>query len=186
MEIILDDMKKRDVRFVKALYKEAFPPEERAPFFMIKNRYKRGKANMLIARLSDKPIGLAYLVEYGEIVYLFFFAVAAEERGKGYGGEILKAVIEKTRGKKLFLAREQIDGNTENNAQRISRRAFYLRNGFCDAPFKIKEAGVVYDGMTFGGCDISPEEYRALVENWAGKFALKFVDMRLFAAETDR
>lgn len=137
---------------------------------------------MLVARLCGKPIGLAYIVENGGIAYLFFFAVEKSEREKGYGTKILSHIKEKTRGKKLFIAREQIDERAENNAERISRREFYLRNGFTDTEYRLKEANVVYDVMTIGG-EVTPEEYRALIENWAGKFILRFVDMRLLPPE---
>ncbi len=165
-------------KHLKKLYKSAFPREERAPFFVIMSKVKKEKADMLIAKDEETFIGLVYTVCYKDLVYIFYFAINEGLRGKGYGGKVLTALKEKYNGKRIFLAREQLDKSAPNYNQRLKRHSFYLHNGFEDLGCKIKEAGVIYDVMGIGG-HVLPEEYNALITNWAGNLIRKFVDMRI-------
>ncbi len=165
-------------RQCKKLYLTAFPKEERAPFWLIRSRAKSGRAEMLAAYDENEFVGFAYMVCHKDLTYLFYLAVMENMRGKGYGSKILEAIKSRYRGKRIFLAREQLDKTADNFAQRISRHQFYRRNGFEDLPCQIKEASVVYDVMGIGG-NVSAEEYDALISSWAGKFLTKIVDMKI-------
>ena len=53
----------------------------------------------------------------------------------------MKLISDRYKDSKIFLEIETPDKNAENNAQRVSRKAFYLRNG-------MKESGIhadIYD-----------------------------------------
>ncbi len=178
MSFVLRSADKRDFRKIKSLYKQAFPAEERAPFFLIKRRALQGKATVLTAESDGVFVGFAYLVCYRELVYLFYFAVDAEKRGSGFGSRILQELRERFAGRRIFLAREQLEEGADNYSQRVKRRDFYLSNGFADLPCRIKEAGVVYDVMGIGG-NVSAVEYEALITGWSGRLLKKFVDMRI-------
>lgn len=169
---------KSDYSLVKKLYRTAFPPEERQPFFLLKRRAQRGRGELLIAREDGQFIGFVYLISNDELVYLFFFAVEAQARGGGYGSRILELVKEQNRGKKIFLAREPLDERAENNDQRIRRRGFYLRNGFADWPLSIVERGYRFDTMGIGEL-VTPEEYDALVTHWLGRGFCRWIPMRM-------
>lgn len=178
MNIALAPASRQDMKAIKRLYRCAFPPEERAPFAVIKRRAKKKAALMLAAKDGEEFVGFVYLVTYKELAYLFYFAVSERKRGMGYGSAILSKLIEMYRGKKLFLAREQLDKSADNYDQRIKRHQFYIHNGFTDLPGQIKEANVIYDIMGIGGA-ISADEYDALITPWAGKMLKRRVDMRL-------
>lgn len=178
MDISLEEATVTDYKRIKNLYKKAFPIEERAPFFMIKKNAINGKASMLVVKDRDEFIGFLYLVCHLDMAYLFFFAIEPDKRGKGYGSIVLGKLKEKYAGKRLFLAREQLDENSNNYEERVKRHEFYLRNGFEDLPCKIKEAGVIYDVMGIGG-NISALEYDGLISSWAGKWIRRIVDMRI-------
>ncbi len=167
---------KRDFKQIKKLYGSAFPKDERAPFFLIKRRAFQGRADMLVAENDGEFIGFAYTVVYKALVYLFYFAVAAEKRGQGNGGNILGLLREYYKGKTIFLAREPLDDGADNSEQRIKRREFYVKNGFSDLPYQIKEASMTYDLMSTDG-DFDPQDYNALMKNWAGRFISRFVTM---------
>lgn len=179
MSLILEPAKPADHTSIEALYISAFPPEERAPYSMIKRKFVAGKADLLTAKDDGKFIGFAYLVSDQTAAYLFFFAVEASERGKGYGSRILKSLCEKYNDKNLFLAREQLDPNADNYEERVKRHNFYLHNGFSDLDLKIKEAKVVYDVMS-AGVEILPEEYDALMTKWCGPLMKWIVGMKMF------
>ncbi len=169
----------REIRHeIKRIYESAFPDEEKAPFFLIMHKVKTKKAEILTAYENGEFVGFAYMVCYRDLVYLFYLAVDENKRGRGYGRKIIEAVKVRYVGKRVFLAREQIDKSAENYEQRVSRRDFYIKCGFHDLPCCIKEASVIYDVMGIGG-NVSAKEYDALITSWAGKILRKIVDMRI-------
>ncbi len=178
MNISLGEAAAADYKHIRKLYKKAFPIEERAPFLMIKKNAMNGKAQMLVVKDKDEFIGFLYLVCHLDMAYLFFFAIEPDKWGKGYGSKVLGKLKEIYEGKRLFLAREQLDERSNNYRERVKRHEFYLHNGFEDLPCRIKEAGVIYDVMGTGG-KISAEEYDALISSWTGKWIRKIVDMRI-------
>ena len=163
---------------LKNLYNSAFPADERAPFHLMISRLRKGRAEMLAAFDGEEFIGFAYTVCYEDLVYLFYLAIEEDKRGSGYGSLIIKGIKKKYQGKRIFLAREQLDISAQNYPQRISRHRFYLRNGFKDLPLYIKEASVVYDVMSIGG-NILPEEYNHLIKFWSGRLLNSFLDMSM-------
>jgi len=183
MKLTLARAAAEDYKQIKPLYKSAFPPEERPPFFMMRWKAASGKGQVLAARDAGEFVGFLYIVEHCNLIYLFFLAIEPEKRGKSYGSHILRLLQEQCRGKRIVLAREQLDKTAPNYEQRVKRHGFYRKNGFQDLPWKIKEAGVVYDAMGFGG-DIAAREYDALISDWRGALLKKLVDMRAIEEET--
>lgn len=82
------------------------------------------------------------------------------------------------RGQPYFLAREPLDDGAANNGERVRRRNFYLRNGFSDLPYEIREAGVIYDLMSTEE-PVDPQDYDALIRRWAGRFVSRRIEMRM-------
>lgn len=183
MALILTAIKqdKAAWRQIGALYKTAFPPDERAPFWLMRRRAKQGRGQVLAAYDAEQFVGFTYLVIYRDMVYLFYFAINDGLRGKGYGSSVLQALRQKYPAKRIFLAREQLDDQAENAEQRRTRHEFYLFNGFCDWPCQIKEASVIYDVMGMGGDNITPAEYQALIDSWGGALLRRLIDMRVLA-----
>lgn len=176
--ITLQNSNKDDDRKIKQLFLSAFPPDERPPYFLLNRKVRQGKAQMLAAKDNNTFVGFTYMVCHLDMAYVFFLAVDESKRGCGYGSKILTAMKEKYAGKRLFLAREQLDPEAENYAQRVSRHEFYLKNGLRDLPMKIKEGSVVYDTMGIGG-NISSDEYHALIRGWGGRLIPLLIDMRM-------
>lgn len=166
--ITLEPCRKEHLGKMKSLYLRAFPADERTPWFLLKRRARHGRAEALEATDGGEFAGLAYVVLLDDMVYLFFLAVEEGRRGRGTGGQILSALRERFPGKRIFLAREQLDKSAGNYPERESRHRFYLSNGFEDWGIKIKEGAVTYDVMGIGK-KVTPPEYRALITGWAGK-----------------
>ena len=166
--MILENATRKDYRQIKRLFISAFPKEERPPFYALKRKLKTGEAKMYVAKDNGNFIGFIHLVCFKDLIYLFFFAIQDEFRGKGYGSKVIKTLIAQNPDKRIFLAREPLDDTADNNAQRISRRQFYMRNGFTDLPLKIVEGGYVFDSMGVN-CKISAKDYNDVTLNWAGK-----------------
>ena len=167
----------------KTLYYKSFPFIERAPYFMLLNAAKKGRADMLAAMDGDEFAGLLYMLTDGDIAYIFYLAVDEEKRGKGYGKAIISAMKERYLGKRIFLARERIEKNAENIEQRKNRRQFYLKNGFEDYDCFIREGFVVYAFMGIGG-KVSAEEYDRLITRWIGKFITRLFHLEIIENNT--
>lgn len=178
MGIKLEKYDKKYRKKLKKLYLTSFPAEERAPFFLMLHKTKKGRSDMIIATENGEFAGFVYMVCHLDMAYIFYLAIDESKRGKGLGGAVLEALKSKYCGKRIFLAREQLDSSSKNYAQRVSRRNFYCRCGFEDMPCKIKEGAVVYDVMGIGG-KITSGDYDQLIKMWAGKMLLKIVDMKL-------
>ena len=167
---------------IKGLYLEAFPADERAPFWLLKRRAKQGKADFYELADGKVKVGMAYVVTYSDMAYLFYFAVDRSLLGKHYGTRALKAIMEHYKGKRLFLALENWNEKCDNREQRLKRHDFYLKCGLHDLPYKLKEAKVTYSIMGMGG-KVEPDEYKRLIGNHLG-FPLKyFIDMRIIGGK---
>ena len=57
MSITLEKYDKSDRKQLKRLYLSAFPFEERCPYFIMMNREKKGKSEMIVARDNGEFIG---------------------------------------------------------------------------------------------------------------------------------
>lgn len=117
---------------ISEIYEEAFPPNERPSDISIDD-FIKDKRNYLLAIEDDNDIvGFALLQDCGDgFLYLRFFAIAREFRGKEYGSivlNLLKNVYYKE--KYLFGVIEALLPETDNYEQRLLRRDFYVRNGW--------------------------------------------------------
>ncbi len=163
---------------IKKLYKEAFPPEERAPFFLLKRRAAQKKGDSWNVYDGSRWIGWAYMIRYKDLAYVNYLAMDNLQRGKGYGVYVIEELKKKYAGQKFFLALEQLDPNAENYEQRVKRHAFYERCGLKELPYKIKEASVVYSIMGTGET-VEPEEYNEMMDTFLGGFFTRLIDTRI-------
>lgn len=157
---------------LKRLYFSAFPKEERFPFGFLKRKAKTDAEECIAVYDDGIYAGLLILVRYKNITLLFYFAVADNLRGKGYGTEILNGLKELYPDDRIILMFEIPDENSPNNAQRLQRKAFYERNGFCDCGYITEEKGVKYKTYSYGGT-VTVEEFTALLINYIGQRLFK-------------
>ena len=142
------------------LYTEAFPSNERAPYWFLKKRARQNKADFWILSDKTKQVGMAYVLRQNGLAYLLYLAICDTMRGQGYGSQAIEAIRDQYADCRLFLALETLDRNAENFEQRRKRHDFYLRCGLTDLPYHIKELSVIYEIMGTGGI-VEPEEYKA-------------------------
>lgn len=169
-----------DFRKVKQLYMRAFPDEERAPFLMLVLKAKKKGVDFWTVRCDGQWAGMLYIVSRRDLSYIFYLAVSEECRGQGIGSAILRSARKLYKGRRLFLAIEELDRDAENYAERMKRRGFYLRNGFTELHRKLREGKVTYEILGTGG-DVEAKEYEELMKNYAGSilsklFTMEFVD----------
>lgn len=178
------DKKSKDCKEVKRIIREAFPAKERPPFGFMLRRAKKDWIDFIGIYDKEKLIGTAYIITAKGIAYLFLFAMKKEERGNGYGRQAMELMKEKYKDSGFFLALEQLDQKAANYEQRKKRHSFYESCGLQDRPFYLKEASMIYDVMGIGR-QISPEEYKKMMDNYLGQFLKRFVDTRFLEKPED-
>lgn len=145
---------------IKALYASSFPRDERYPFFLLRLLALRRCAAFLA--FYDGPLfcGLAYLFRDGRTIFLLYLATEQALRSLGYGAKILGWMRETYPAYDVTLNIEPEEPGAENGEQRGKRRKFYLKNGFLDTGYAIKE--VCYDVLSTSSA-FSPEAYQRLL-----------------------
>ena len=129
-------------RQAKAIYLEAFPKEERLPWWLLRlNATRRGID--ITGWLEDGRLrGITVSVTEGGTHFLLFFAIHPQFRGQGYGSAILEAL--KARYDSVVLNVEPLVDNAPNLPQRQRRFGFYTRCGFHDTGYHVWEVGGMF------------------------------------------
>lgn len=174
--------RKIDFVIIKKLYIDSFPANERAPFYMLKRRAKQGKADLWCIYDEKLFVGMAYVVSYNNLSYLFYFAIEKSLRGMHYGTRALKTIFRLYEKNKIFLALEDWKEEADNKEERLKRHDFYLRAGLKDIPYYLKEVNMIY--MLMGRSDlVYPKEYKALIDNYLGFPKKYLLDMRIIKSK---
>lgn len=135
---------------VNDLAKEAFPPEEYlAPSELVKMAHAEN-FDFLVLLDEDAFVGFMVVQTYRDLAYLFFLAIDAESRGKGYGGRAIETLRAEYSDKVHTVDFEMLDDTAPNRAQREKRRSFYLRNGYRETGLFLSYLGVDYEVFCMG------------------------------------
>lgn len=152
-----------DMKALRQLYEEAFPPEEKKPFSLILEKNEAGSMEILAIEGEDGSfLGLAIFILYRDLALLDYLAVSPEWRGAGIGSRALALLRERHKEKRFLLEIEDADELTaENCVDRKRRKAFYLRNGLREMPYRVLLFGVRMQILT-DGSEVPFDEYHAL------------------------
>ena len=147
MSIILKtiDSSFSEVEKLAQINTDAFPEEERMSVERLMELSAAEDFTLLAACDGDAMVGFTLLGVSDTCVYVFLLAVDKEQRSKGYGSQILRELKNRFAGQQIVLDLEGIDEQAENNAQRISRKRFYLRNGFCETGYFMDYFGIRFE-----------------------------------------
>ena len=144
---------------VQALYKSAFPANERIPIkHLLDNKIKR---EFWAFFDGDLFCGFSNSISHGDITNIVYFAVEPELRCRGYGSQILQAIREKHPNSRIVvdIEVEEDSKDAEELERRNRRRDFYLRNGFDAAPVEYHWQGEHYRLLSAGGT-VTDKEFR--------------------------
>ncbi len=144
----------------KSIYYEAFPKEERMPFWMMVGMSKFWNTQFLSFYDNDRLCGFVYMASNKKLAFIMFFAVDKELRSKGYGSKILDKIQKMNPKKKLIITIERCDVDSADIELRKRRKNFYLRNGYKETGYLIKLAGVEQEIIIMNG-DFSKKEFIA-------------------------
>ncbi len=134
-----------DLPLVERLAKEAFPPEEYLPPSKLIDMAEHGEVDFRGLYDGDLFVGFTVVSIFEQLSYLFFLAIDPGLRSKGYGGKTLRLLDELYPNKQQVVDFERIDESAPNNAQRITRKAFYMRNGYRETGRFLSYLGVDYE-----------------------------------------
>lgn len=128
LNIILQDSP--DKSKLDRINNESFPLNERNS---IDNLYASGcdgNLDMIGIYADNELIGFFAVRKFRKIRYMAYFAICSEQRSKGIGSQALHLIKEYYPDSQFIIEFEAPDNSCENNAIRLRRRDFYLRNGF--------------------------------------------------------
>ena len=97
------------------------------------------------------------------MLFVMFFAVQQELRGKGYGTAVLELLKQKNPGRTILLNVELLDENASNYTQRLQRFRFYEKNGFYDTGWNIDEVGGTFRVLATHR-EIDPRAYQKVFQ----------------------
>ena len=126
-------------RQAKQLYLEAFPKEERLPWWVLKLNARRQGIDLTAFVEDGAMIGFTASVTTARMHFLLFFAVPETSRGCGHGSAILTQLRQQHAAVTLNV--ELLDPEAKNYPQRQRRFRFYGRNGFFDTGYHVWEVG---------------------------------------------
>ena len=124
---------------IKHLYRTAFPPEERLPWWILRLNAARRDIGLTAWMEGDRFCGFTASATVGTMHFLLFFAVDTPRQGMGYGSAILSKLRETYRN--VVLNVELLEESAPNYPQRLRRFAFYQKNGFFDTLYDVWEIG---------------------------------------------
>lgn len=135
---------------VNTLAKEAFPPEEYlAPSELVKMAHS-DNFDFLALLDGEKFVGFMVVQTCADMAYLFFLAIDAESRGKGYGSRAIETLTAEYPDKTHVVDFEMLNDAAPNKEQREKRRSFYLRNGYQETGLFLSYLGVDYEVLCMG------------------------------------
>ena len=148
-----------EIPAIFALYRAAFPREERKPFSVIRKMAKRGRADIWTIRHDDRFAGLAATVNGQENILLDYFAVKSALRGRGIGSAALKRLMEHYAQKGFFVEIESTFEPSGNSRERQKRKEFYVNSGLIPMDTEADVFGVRMELLGVR-CHLDFEQYR--------------------------
>lgn len=162
------DENTKNLEEIKQLYWDAFPFEERIPFYiMVLVGNDRG-VEFLSVYDDDIWLGFIHTLVGEKLSYIFYFAIDDRLRRSGYGSKILREY--KKMHPRLSLAIEPIEEGSDNIKQRKKRLEFYNKNGFETLDTRVVEMGVEFELMGAKGMEIKESDYKSLVKKFFDSF----------------
>ena len=162
------DENTKNLEDIKQLYMDAFPFEERIPFYIMVSVGNDRGVEFLSIYDDDTWLGFIHTLVGEKLSYIFYFAIDGGLRHSGYGSKIIREY--KKIHPKLSLAIEPIEEDSDNIKQRKKRLAFYEKNGFETLDTRVVEMGVEFELMGAKGMEIKENDYKSLVKKFFDSF----------------
>ncbi|MGN7416038.1 GNAT family N-acetyltransferase [Paenibacillus sp. SAF-068] len=156
-----------EMNSLKELYDGAFPEEEKLPMWFLLWKARKSYIHFVAFYDDLQFIGFTYLIEYKDTTFIFYLAIDTKNRSKGYGSQILSKIKEMYPNNRIILNIEVIDEAASNYEQRVSRKRFYVKNGYRSSNRTISQFNQSYEVMIHGK-DLVEDELRSMLKLFAG------------------
>lgn len=147
---------------VNRLAEEAFPPKEYLAPSALADMARAENFDFWALTDGGAFVGFMAVQTFEDLAYLFFLAIDAGARSKGYGGRAIETLRAAYPGKKQVVDFEMIDPAAPNLAQRERRKAFYLRCGYRETGLFLRYLGVDYEVLSMDA-DFDPDTFKAMM-----------------------
>lgn len=167
-----------DDKELRKLYETAFPVEEQIPYDELIQLLDVMDIDYTAYYEGEMLVGFTMVLRLPRYNWGWYFAVREELRGKGYGQDILSAVLDKYRDTRPFIMdiESPLQPDAPNPEQRQRRYAFYLRNGMKDTPTSRTWENLTFTILTNSDEPFTQQDYddvvaalRAAWENMPGE-----------------
>ena len=111
---------------LEKINEESFPEAERN---LLVDLIETGATVLGIYEFSE-AIGFLVVREYKEIMYLAYFALRSDSRGRGIGSAVMEEFVNYYYHKQIVVEYEAPDGTVDHGLTAVRRRNFYRRCGF--------------------------------------------------------
>lgn len=156
---------------VEKLYHDAFPIEERKPFEMVLAGIEQEKMECYVLENDGRFVGLAFFILGEPFDILDYFAIDPDRRSEGLGSLAL-ALLRETRERPFLV---EIESTKQNNSQEKERRkAFYIKNGFCDGDIEVELFGVPMELLS-SQLTFTFEQYEKIMKKYFEKNISKWI-----------
>lgn len=154
-----------DNEALRQLYETAFPVEEQIPYNDLIYLLDQLDIDYTAYRDGETFVGFTMVLHLPRYHWGWYFAVREELRGKGYGQDILSAILEKYREGYPFIIdiESPLQADAPNPEQRQRRHAFYIRNGLKDTPTSRTFEGITYTIMTNSDEPFTQQDYDDII-----------------------
>lgn len=148
---------------INALAREAFPPEEYLAPAKLVEMAEDAHFDFLALIDQERFVGFMAVLTHERMAYLFFLAIDPANRSMGYGTSAIETLRARYPDKEHTVDFEMPDEASANNAQRIKRRSFYLRNGYHETGLYLTYFGVDYEVFSTNEA-FEPEDFKEMMQ----------------------
>lgn len=121
------DITADDLTFIRDLYFNSFPPEERRPWENVANPADNKRPELFAVIADGRLAGMVTLWTFDRFAYVEHLAIDPALRGGGIGSAAMRVLIEKVGKKPVVL---EIEPPVAERPETIRRRDFYRALGF--------------------------------------------------------
>ena len=152
---------------LRRLYETAFPIEEQIPYNDLIHLLDAMPIDYRAYYEQETLVGLTMVLHLPRYNWGWYFAVSEALRGKGYGQEILSALLDEYRSGLPFIIdiESPLQTDAPNPEQRQRRHAFYRRNGLKDTPTSRTYEGITYTIMTNSDEPFTQQDYDYIIDS---------------------
>ncbi len=131
----------------------SFPERERYSDQFLFRKLSDPGARLLSFSDGGEVVGMSYVVERGDELFILYLAVDPSARSRGYGGEMLGILDSMYPGHRQYLCIEPLVP-CDDYADRLRRFRFYTRNGFKDTGLDLTSDAGDFHLLSKGGLDL--------------------------------